>query len=369
MNRLVVATSLACAATALAQPPTPEDEAMGRRVQDLLHAHQADVFGCVQAANAKADGEMLVRVMVGEDQHPAKAEVLKDQSGGGSLGQCLTGKIKQWDLAPLKAEKGDQVVFPLVFKPEKLKPGEKRVLVPLSAQEVAGPQRFVVDEQTIGEPPLATLQIVSLQPNQSMPAAPLRQAEEDVLYVLDGSFKLGSETLKRGDALWLGTDQPRPPLVPLDKKPLKLLEARAHGDGKGQKVVHAADVQPLGLPGGKGSVRLLLDGTGAKLALDEMTVEAGGSAPSHKHQGSDELLLILDGRASTTVGTERVDAVAGDAVRIAANQPHAMQAVEPLRVIQVYAPAGPEQRFKEPEKAEKPEKVAPRKKGGKKVAP
>ena len=61
-----------------------DDEAMGRRVQELLRAHQADVFGCVQAAQAKAEGEMLVRVWVGEGGRVAKAEVLKDESSRSS---------------------------------------------------------------------------------------------------------------------------------------------------------------------------------------------------------------------------------------------------------------------------------------------
>src|SRR5947209_14599965 len=107
-----------------------DDAAMGKRVQDLLHAHQADVFGCVAATNGSVKGEMLVRVMVGEDQHPTKADVLKDQTGLPALGPCLQGKIQKWDLTSLKAAAGDQVVFPLVFKPEELQKGQKRVLVP-----------------------------------------------------------------------------------------------------------------------------------------------------------------------------------------------------------------------------------------------
>src|SRR6185436_11912296 len=124
--------------------------------------HQQDVFGCVQGTTAKVDGEMLVRVLLGEDGKVAKADVLKDQSGGGTLGNCLVGKIKTWDLASLKAAAGDQVVFPLVFKPEKLAKGQKRVLVPMTVQETQGPQRFLVDEETVGEPPLATMEMLTL---------------------------------------------------------------------------------------------------------------------------------------------------------------------------------------------------------------
>ncbi|MCU1277147.1 MAG: hypothetical protein JWM53_693, partial [bacterium] len=73
MKRVAMALML-CAAPAFAAES--DDAAMGKRVQELLHAHQAEVFGCVAAATGSVKGEMLVRVMVGADQHPSKADVL-----------------------------------------------------------------------------------------------------------------------------------------------------------------------------------------------------------------------------------------------------------------------------------------------------
>jgi quercetin dioxygenase-like cupin family protein len=323
-----------------------DDAAMGKRVQDLLHAHQGDVFGCVQQATKKPDGEMLVQVVVGDDQHAAKAEVLKDQSGGGQLGACLTTKIKAWDLKPLSAAAGDQVVFPLVFKPIELKPGEKRVVVSMAAQETHGAQRFLIDDQSIGEPPLASMSMLTLSPTQTASVGQAHPQEELAIYVLEGSFNVGADTINAGDVLWLGEDTPRPALAPLAKKPLKILEVRAHGDGKGQKIVHADDAKSYPLPGGGGSARLLLDGTGAKLALDLLDTAAGAAIPPHKHATQDEELFVIDGTGEMTVGKQKLEVAPGDAVRIAANAAHAVKVVEPLKAIQIYAPAGPEQRFK-----------------------
>ncbi|MCA1663433.1 MAG: cupin domain-containing protein [Myxococcales bacterium] len=324
-----------------------DDAAMGKRVQDLLHAHQAEVFGCVAAANGTVKGEMLVRVMVGEDQHPTKADVLKDQTGLPALAPCLQSKMQKWDLTSLKAATGDQVVFPLVFKPEELQRGQKRVLVPMAAQEAQGPQRFLIDDQSVGEAPLASLSMLSLPPNATSPAKARKDDEEEmVLYILDGGFKVGAETLKAGDVLWLGAHTDRPAITPADKKPLKLLEIRAHGEGTGQKVIHAADVKSYKVAGGKATARLLLDGTGAKLAVDEIDADAGAAIVSHKHQAQDEELYFLAGRSTTTVGKQAYETAAGDAMRIPSNTTHAMKVTEPLKVIQIYAPGGPEQRFK-----------------------
>jgi quercetin dioxygenase-like cupin family protein len=324
-----------------------DDAAMGKRVQDLLHAHQADVFGCVAQASGTVKGEMLVRVMVGPDQHPAKADVLKDQTGVPTLAPCLQSKIQKWDLTSLQAAQGDQVVFPLAFKPEPLAKGEKRMLVPMSAQETQGPQRFLIDDESIGEPPLASISMLTLPGNATSPAKTRKgEQEEVVLYVLDGAFKVGADTIKAGDALWLGAGTDRPAITPADKKPLKLLEIRAHGDGTGQKVVKGADAKAYKIAGGKGSAKLLLDGTGAKLAVDEIDAEEGTTISAHKHQTQDEELFFLSGRSTTTVGKQTFDTAAGDALRIPANQTHSLKVTEPLKALQIYAPGGPEQRFK-----------------------
>jgi quercetin dioxygenase-like cupin family protein len=344
MMRTAMVGAVLLSATAFA---ADEDSAMGKRVQDLLHANQADVFGCVATATSAAKGEMLVRVLVGADQHPSKAEVLKDQTGLPALAPCLQAKMQKWDLTSLKAASGDQVVFPLVFKPEPLAKGQKRVLVPMSAQESQGPQRFLIDDESIGEAPLASVQMLSLPGNATSPAKSRSdEAEEMVLYVLDGGFKLGADAVTAGDAVWLGAHTDRPAITPDGKKPLKLLEIRAHGDGTGQKLFHGADAKSYKLAGGKGTAKLLLDGSGAKLAVDLIEADAGAMIPTHKHQTQDEELFFIEGRTTTTVGKTAYETAPGDALRIAANAPHAMKVTEPVKAIQIYAPGGPEQRFK-----------------------
>ncbi|MGZ3426974.1 MAG: cupin domain-containing protein, partial [Polyangia bacterium] len=259
----------------------------------------------------------------------------------------LQGKIAKWDLASLKAAAGDQVVFPLVFKPEPLKKGDKRVLVPMSAQETQGPQRFLIDDESIGEAPLASVSMLSLPPTQVSQAKVRKdEAEEMVLYVLEGGFKVGADALKAGDILWLGAHTDRPAIAPADKKPLKLLEIRAHGESAGQKVIHGADAKSYKISGGKASAKLLLDGSGAKLAVDEIDAEEGAMIAAHKHQAQDEELFFVSGRTETTVGKQAYQTAAGDALRIPANAMHTMKVLEPVRAIQIYAPGGPEQRFK-----------------------
>jgi quercetin dioxygenase-like cupin family protein len=323
-----------------------EDAVMLKRIQDLLHAHQEDVFGCVSQQPKPPAGEMLVQVIVGEGGKVGATKVLKDQSGSAALGPCLVGKIGKWDLASLQAAAGDQVVFPLVFRPEKLAKGERRVLIPMGAQEVSGSQRFLIDDESVGEAPLLTMDMLTLQPNQSSPAKVRTENEEElVLYVVEGTFAVGTDTIAAGDALWLGAKEERPALKPEGKKPLKLLEIRGHGTGTGTKIARGATAKAYPVGGPQASVKLLLDGIG-HVALDEIVAEPRVAIPPHKHQSEDEVLFMLAGKTSTTVGKQTFETAPGDVMRIPANTTHSMKVGEALRAIQVYAPAGPEQRFK-----------------------
>lgn len=208
------------------------DDAMLKRVQEVLRAHQADVFGCVAKQPRPPEGELLLRVFVGDNGLPARVDVLKSQEGAASLKHCLVDKVNQWDLSPLGASPGDQIVFPLAFKP------------------------------------------------------------------------------------------PSP-----------------H--------VKAADVPTLPIAGGKGTVKLMLDGAGAPIALDRMTAERGTKIPAHRHDDSDEYVYILAGRGTSTVGKETVTWGPGDALFIPKGSEHSVTVDEKMDAVQVYSPAGPEQRFKQ----------------------
>jgi quercetin dioxygenase-like cupin family protein len=100
------------------------------------------------------------------------------------------------------------------------------------------------------------------------------------------------------------------------------------------------------LPIKNASIKLFLDGSGAPIALDELTADKGAQIPPHKHDGSDELLYVLEGKTTTTVGGKSFPVVGGDALRIPANTEHSVTVDEKLVAVQIYAPGGPEQRFK-----------------------
>jgi quercetin dioxygenase-like cupin family protein len=365
MTRLAVLLLLG---TAVAHAePGAEDQAMGRRVQALLRAHQADVFGCVQANPGRAEGEMLVRVLVGEEGKAARADVLKDQSGGGRLGGCLVDKIRGWDLSSLGAGAGDQVVFPLAFHPDAAPTYVVHAPAEGGAPDAKVRARVLLDEQHLGATPPASLTVLTL--DATVRLGQHTHPTGEAIYVLRGMVRVRQPgqpqvSLKAGEGAFIAGGQPHSleaaPLAPAvllqvfapsgpeqayaDRKAPGTTPSRATKVDAPAFVAHES--APLSILGGKGAVRLLLDGSGAPVALDELAADAGAAVPRHKHDGSHELLYIVAGHGTTTVGAQSILVGPGDALAIPPGVEHALTVDDKLTAVQVYAPKGPEQRFK-----------------------
>ncbi len=82
--------------------------------------------------------------------------------------------------------------------------------------------------------------------------------------------------------------------------------------------------------------------------MSRITAFPGAKIPVHDHPHSDELLLIEEGTGQMTLGDKSLTVSAGQAIRIPMGTKHSFTQTgdKPLRAVQVYAPAGPEQRFK-----------------------
>ncbi|MBI5495357.1 MAG: cupin domain-containing protein [Deltaproteobacteria bacterium] len=114
-------------------------------------------------------------------------------------------------------------------------------------------------------------------------------------------------------------------------------------------VVTGSGVAPLPVAAGKGTVKILLEqATGAPVSLSEMVLQPGAVVPEHAHEGAAEILYVVDGALDVTSGGKTTRAAAGDAVHVPPGVKH--QAVvppgKPVRLVQVYSPPGPEQRFR-----------------------
>jgi mannose-6-phosphate isomerase-like protein (cupin superfamily) len=310
-------------ATSAAAQETTEDAQMGRRVQEVLRAHQESVFRCVAEQPVAPDGEALLRVVIARDGHASHTEILKADAGARAASECVARVARAWDYTSLRASEGDQLVLPLRFQPDA--PGAGNVA--LGARLT----RHVIAKK-------GTLK--------------LRTLHTAAIFVSSGTVRFdvaGSPSkYDAGSLVLLG---PRTSLSLSAPGGARVVLVEATTDGAG---VAAGAIQPPPLEArttrtifdGAGEVTLYLDGVAVPFAIDHLCVKRGASVAKHEHT-SDELLYIESGKGTTTLGTESLVIKADESVTIPRGTPHALRVDQDLCALQVYTPQGPEQRFKQ----------------------
>jgi quercetin dioxygenase-like cupin family protein len=84
----------------------------------------------------------------------------------------------------------------------------------------------------------------------------------------------------------------------------------------------------------------------APYAASILTLAGGAAVPEHVHAHETELLFVLEGGGTMTIEGQQVAVTSSSVVQIPPNTKHAFTASSDVRAVQLYTPAGPEQRFK-----------------------
>nr|HEX4317492.1 cupin domain-containing protein [Kofleriaceae bacterium] len=113
----------------------------------------------------------------------------------------------------------------------------------------------------------------------------------------------------------------------------------------GPTVLRAADAKTYG------PVAMFAEPSTVKasdLSASVLTLPAGATVAEHVHAKETELLYVLAGAGTLTVAGNAQPVTATSVVQIPAGAKHALaiDASGPFRAVQIYTPAGPEQRFK-----------------------
>jgi quercetin dioxygenase-like cupin family protein len=102
-----------------------------------------------------------------------------------------------------------------------------------------------------------------------------------------------------------------------------------------------------------GPATIFLDGSIVKttpLAASILALPAAAKVAEHVHGNETELLYILEGSGTMTIAGQDVAVTPTSVIQIPPNTKHAFAASTAVRALQLYTPAGPEQRFKAPPK-------------------
>ena len=82
------------------------------------------------------------------------------------------------------------------------------------------------------------------------------------------------------------------------------------------------------------------------LSASEAELPAGLAIKEHVHAKETELLYILEGDGTMTIGGVELAITPTSVVQVPPNTKHAFTAKRAVKALQIYTPAGPEQRFK-----------------------
>ncbi|NVB78981.1 MAG: cupin domain-containing protein [Kofleriaceae bacterium] len=85
---------------------------------------------------------------------------------------------------------------------------------------------------------------------------------------------------------------------------------------------------------------------GAPFAASVLSLAAGANVPEHVHAQETEMLYVVEGQGTMTIAGQQIAVTPTSVIQIPPGIKHAFAATAAVRAVQVYTPAGPEQRFK-----------------------
>lgn len=396
------------AATALVGAPadganaaldTSEEARVADVLQSALVAHGAEVNRCFERALADTldvAGKIDLSVDVGPGGKVTHAEPARDEVKSPVLVACLQATALTWTLAGI--DPGSTVVVPLAFEgqaaqfsikvadaPEHGPPapgGKHRAGSPPPAPPFS--VKLLVDEATMRAQKAALTQLTVAPASR---IALHKHPGAEVLYVLRGHARvLGGagvepEKLDDGMAVYIPGGMPhaienmgrsaaavlldlfvppgpervyRDPKDPAGRAAFVVIHESKPANPPGDKLVVGSTRTEAALPlfGGRAKAIPMLAPaeTGDKgFYLGKLEAEPGVQVPRHQHAG-DEIIFVLSGAGELTVGSEKIPFGAEEALFLPGGQPHAVKFTEKTDMVQIYAPAGPEDRYKDASK-------------------
>jgi quercetin dioxygenase-like cupin family protein len=396
--------AVAAAMTAFVSAPAPilafantetEEERVSRALQSALEKHGGDVNRCFEKALADTldvSGKVELAVDVGEEGKVTRAVPLEQSPTSPLLLSCLSESALGWTIPGVAA--GSTVIVPLAFEGQMAQFSIKAADAPErgpGARKSKGPGakppftvKILVDEATM-RARQASLSLLTVASANRI--AMHKHPGAEVLYIKKGRARVlgpkgvSPEVLPEGAAIFIPAGMPHAIENMVRTAPVEILQVfappgpeRVYRDPHDAKGRAAFDIvrdlrkatAPEGTrlavesldkatiyaqPGKKIRVHLFFepqssDSTDVSLSIVEL--EPRTEVPRHTHEGSAEILYILQGSGEMHIGSEKLPFAADQAIHVPENQPHGLKVKGSDKTIalQIFAPAGPEQRWK-----------------------
>ena len=379
---VVVSVTLAASAFAGPAPPPPASEAQraAQIIERALQKHGADVHRCFEKSLADrldVSGKVEIEVEVGPAGRGTATKLLSHgQAVPSVLSTCVQKAAAGWTIEGIEA--GAKVVLPFSFQPQssqfvvraedapdcglgsappgKPKPGPKRgapFTVKVLADEInMRVQNMALTQLNIGPAsrvamhrhPRSAKVLYLLKGHARLlgPAgvAPVKLDEGAVAFVPAGYPHVIENMGRQSTAVFLQAFvPPGPERVYRDSTDARgradfevirdSATAKLPDEGNGHVVVvTATEAAAVPTPGGKGTIKVLLDpkATGSEaVTVNLLEFPLGTEVPRHDHGRSIEILYTVVGEGKLSVGREEYPFGNDSVLYLPAGQPHAIK--------------------------------------------
>ncbi|MBA3498753.1 MAG: cupin domain-containing protein [Myxococcota bacterium] len=335
-------------------PEASQDERLAAIQKAMNELDEAAQHCWALAATERFDIEGDVEVMVDISATGAKTQVMRDTTRNSKLLACVSDLLGKYKWAP--PLHGQAIQLPFKFRSPGGQNTIDRNLVPWNGQGKVS-VAVLLDENNTANAQVSMVEI-ALQAGGS---TGMRVAERAELWYFLGPATVNKKPVAAGDMMFVPMQVARDVAAP--NADVHAVIVLAPGGREGSARAGALPTRELGgvqsaggpvmLPAAKakkyGPVTLIAEAATTKSPLVAggiIELANGATVPEHVHEKETELVYVLSGSGTMTVGGVKLAVTPTSVVQIPPKTKHAFTATADVRAVQFYAPAGPEQRFK-----------------------
>jgi quercetin dioxygenase-like cupin family protein len=335
-------------------------------IQLAMNSLDEAVQGCWAAAAAAERfdiaGTLRALIDIGTPPGRTKATLVDDTVRNPRLAACVVTLLEAYSWAPPLHGQSIQLPFALSAPPD----GQNvidRKLVPWNGQGKVS-VAVLLDDANSGNDAISLLELAV----QNGGTTGMRVADRPELWYFLGPATIGAvgaegkRTVAAGDIAFVAKGGAREILATAGDvhAVIAVIPGGKEGSARAGALptreltsIRAAPVGAMMFPAAKAKTfgpatiyiePTTLTNTPASAAI--LTLPAGAKVAEHVHANETEALYLLEGSGTMTVKGTALAVTASSVVQIPPNTKHAFEATTAVRALQIYTPAGPEQRFK-----------------------
>jgi len=349
----------AVAVTIDAAPPSQDEQlaAIQKAMNELSPAAQA-CWAAVAVERFDIEGELGAQIEIGSPTH---ARLVHDTTKSPKLAACVTNLLEHYPWAPPLA--GQSIQLPFKFTAPEGQSVIDRRLVPFAGQGKVS-VAVLLDENNSGNGAVSMFEVALAAGGTTG----MRSASRAELWYFLGDAEVrafgpkGKTSVHKGDMIYAPQGSAREVAAVASDVHAVVIVVPGGREGTARAgalptpevtSVRSAPAAPFVILNADAKAydmhRIFVEPAThpyAVLSAAEAELPAGLVIKEHAHVKETEVLYILDGEGTMTLGGVELAIGPTSVVQIPPNTKHAFTAKRTVRALQIYTPAGPEQRFK-----------------------